>query len=85
MENTTPSAAYQFGKQFLVFLIVLNLGILFALGWLYLRVDARAKELDLRQTELLREGIQQRDSLQQAFLRRDSLAQRRDSLGLRPR
>jgi hypothetical protein len=81
MSNNADNLAYGFGKQFLVFLIVMNIGVLFALGWLYLKVDAKQKQLELRQTTMIRDSLIWRDSLSKSMMKKDTL--KKDSLKLR--
>ena len=63
MSENQPNQTYTFAKQFLIFLVVLNLGVLFALGTLYLKVDKQRIALDERQTKMIRDSIIYRDSL----------------------
>jgi hypothetical protein len=63
MSDNQPNQAYTFAKQFLIFLVVLNLGVLFALGTLYLNVDQQRRTLDERETAMIRDSIIYRDSL----------------------
>jgi hypothetical protein len=63
MSNTTA-----FARQFVVFLSVLNLGILCALGWVFLKVDAQRSALEAKETQIIRDNVHYRDSL-----RRDTL------------
>jgi hypothetical protein len=63
MSDNQPNQAYAFAKQFLIFLVVLNLGVLFALGTLYLNVDQQRRTLDERETAMIRDSIIYRDSL----------------------
>jgi hypothetical protein len=63
MSNNQPNPTYGFAKQFLIFLVVLNLGVLFALGNLYINVDEQRRALDERQTKMIRDSIIYRDSL----------------------
>ncbi len=48
---------FAFGQQFLVFLIVLNLGALYALADLYWKADRTQKALEQQQTDLLRDSL----------------------------
>jgi hypothetical protein len=63
MSENQQNQTYTFAKQFLIFLVVLNLGVLFALGTLYLKVDKQRIALDERQTKMIRDSIIYRDSL----------------------
>jgi len=83
MANNSENLTYGFGKQFLVFLIVLNLGILYALGWLYLKVDTKQKQLELRQTSMIRDSMIWRDSLSKAMMKKDTI--RKDTLRILPK
>lgn len=51
-----PKMIFAFGQQFLVFLIVLNLGALYALADLYWKADRTQKALE-QQTDLLRDSL----------------------------
>ena len=63
MSDNQPNQAYTFAKQFLIFLVVLNLGVLFALGTIYLKVDKQRLALEERETKMIRDSIIYRDSL----------------------
>jgi hypothetical protein len=62
-QNANTNNTQSFGRQFIIFLTTLNLGILFALGWLYLKTDQQRKELENRQVQIQMDLVHYRDSL----------------------
>jgi hypothetical protein len=62
-QNENTNNIQSFGRQFMVFLTTLNLGILFALGWLYLKTDQQRKDLENRELQVEVDLVHYRDSL----------------------
>jgi hypothetical protein len=62
-QNANTNNTQSFGRQFIIFLTTLNLGILFALGWLYLKTDTQRKNLENRQIQIEMDLVHYRDSL----------------------
>jgi hypothetical protein len=62
-QNTNTNNTQSFGQQFIIFLTTLNLGILFALGWVYLKTDTQRKNLENRQIQIEMDLVHYRDSL----------------------
>ncbi len=62
-QNANTNDTQSFGRQFIIFLTTLNLGILFALGWLYLKTDTHRKNLENRQIQIEMDLVHYRDSL----------------------